>query len=222
MIAFATLFVPLFVVFFQSYFIPSASTIVVDTLVSLINFKPPRKLDLNLNLYGKQTLLVRANSIDEQSQNTTIHFIQFLENYYNNTTNKLTTNKQVNLQLIDTNIGNYVFDKRIEDLRNLVSNYYVALEFNFVANRLRSVLVYYSSMAFHSKAVGLNEVNSLVLAYETDTRLKSIHAVNWPLANKNPDDVDSLMALTDSISAENMFSCLEIMPFTILDVILGK
>lgn len=173
------------------------------------------KLDLNLNLYGEQTLLVSVNSLDEEiSLNESNRFVQFLKNYYNKST---TT---INLNLIDSNINDYVFDKRLEDLRNLFGNYYVGLHFNFEHNQLSSLLVYYSSMVFHSQAIGLNEANSLVMAYETDMRITKIRTFNKPIIiPEKKFDFDSIMNQDDEMILP---LCMEFLPFSILDLILGK
>lgn len=225
-IAFVTLVVPALILFVQSYFMPSASTLIVDSLNDFLHMKPLPKLDLNLDIYGPQTLLIAVKCKDRESNEKCQAFRSFSEKHYEH-------RPKIKLEIFDKadSIGDYIYEQRLKDLRNLVGKYYVGIEFEFANERLESVLIHYSSMVYHSQAVGVNEVNSLLLGFVSDAKINSIKTINWPqsttyitnvnltqaqVENDEEDDEDEI-----TFSPENIFSCYEIPPFTILDVVIG-
>lgn len=116
----------------------------------------------------------------------------------------------------------FIFAKRLQKPLNLVRNYYLAFEFKFAAKRLSTVVIYYNSIAYHSLAVGLNEANSLLLAYLTGSLANTIRTDNSPRnTERNSFYSNEMFMGDDELSPSSFLSCIEAPPFSVFDVIIG-
>lgn len=230
----ASLLLPALVLFL--YISTQSKTSTIDTFIrDLLVSQPLQRLELSLDLYpSPQKLVISPTALDSDSNDQVEKFTRFLSQFYSS------RNKSIQLEIyptrsssitIDENdddegeqpMEKYINAKRLEKPLNLARNYYLGFEFKFAAKRLATVVIYYNSLAYHSLAVGLNEANSIIMAYLTGSLANTIRTDNSPRNAERNSFYQSEMMTTmgDEISPSNFLSCIEAPPFSVFDVIIG-
>lgn len=200
-----------------------SKTSLIDSLIQeFLTIEPAPPLELSLDTYGpeRQVLLVSSLAIDTESSEEAAKFARFAQEVYKQRRNN------IHLEILtaeskSSDIGKYIYAKRLEKPVNYIRNYLVGLEFKFAAKKLASVVIYSSSMAHHTQAVGLNEANSLVFAYTTGSVANSIRTINWPKNLNQTFNIPANLAAGQDLSLTSFLSCFEIPPFSIYDIVIG-
>lgn len=217
----STLLAPSLILLLCIYFIPSASNLAINIFDNYFNIKTLPHIRLDFDLYPiKQTILYKIES-DELSADETSRFENILRNYFS--TRYANKHRLVRLDShSNQTIDKFIYQKRTGDLRNLVLDYFLAFDIVFKNSELSNVIIFYSSMAYHLLPVGLNEINGVILSYLTNQTIKSINTVNWPLVRKTDSDMIKILSTMkqDNLNQENIFSCVQVVPFSVLDTIL--
>lgn len=116
--------------------------------------------------------------------------------------------------LSNNSIAEYVLQKRKLDIRNLVGNYYTAMNFSIIDSSSLFTTIYYSTLAYHSSASMINEMSNLLLAfYNSNSLSKTITTYNAPIPGN-----DSLYTGNDFLK---YLSCIDILPLSMLNYING-
>jgi hypothetical protein len=210
MIAIFTILFPIVLQTVLASIIPSASSIVTSTLNNLIYRFAIPEYELTLANYSNHILLYKINSTNQaEIEKFRKTFLDFENDRYGRT--------KMSIQEITGNesIDNYLYAKRKEDVNNLVSNFYVGVEFKLDESGIFNSVAYYSNFAYHSSASILNEINSFYLSSKTANRFKEIRTINAPIAVSKIEESD--------INTEGLQSldCFESIPFSFLDFING-
>lgn len=115
------------------------------------------------------------------------------------------------LKLDADEVNEYVFSLRKSNIKNLISKYYVGMSLNLTNTSQLSVTGYFSSMAFHSSANIINEIDNIVLTYLTNDLGKSIKTENVPLAANN--------SLSGTSNFLEVLACIDSLPVSLLNFI---
>ena len=109
------------------------------------------------------------------------------------------------------NVSSTVLQARKNDVNSLVSNYYTGMSFNLVNSTTLYATAYYSTFAYHSPGVALNEISNLILAYYSSNSLtKTISTYNTPIA--------ATSTLTGNTFVDYL-ACLDTLPLSILNFV---
>jgi hypothetical protein len=112
-------------------------------------------------------------------------------------------------KLANDSVASYVLQKRKDDVKNLVGNYYTGLSFNVTAS-LIYFKAYYSTLAYHSSASVINEVSNILLAYYSSNNInKTIKTYNSPISSS------SLLSGNDLL---DVLACIDILPVSLLSL----
>jgi len=114
-------------------------------------------------------------------------------------------------ELSTRNISEYVLEKRKTDLKYLVEDFFLGMNFNVTGIDKIYATLYFSSLALHSSAVAVNELSNLLLAYHTKSIRKTISTLNSPLASN-----DSLYTGNDFLE---YLACIDVLPVSLLNMI---
>ena len=107
-------------------------------------------------------------------------------------------------------INDDVLKLRQESISNLISNYYMGMSLSYVSNTVYAKLQY-STMAFHSGAALLNNIDNLILQVITGSNTQSITTVNAPIASQ--------YTMSNSSSYLEILACLDSLPVSLLNFI---
>ena len=178
--------------------IPSSSTL-INSIRGIVSNSG--SYELSMTDYGKNTLPYTLNG----NVNTTK-----LQNYV--TDLYVSSNRPgITLSPLSSDVNDYVLAQRKSNLQNIYSNYYYGMSLNLTGPTQLNVIGYYNSMAFHSSANILNEIDNLILVvannYSTDTRISTI---NSPLSS------DFLSNATNFLE---ILACVDSLPVTLLNFI---
>ena len=139
-------------------------------------------------------------SNDDANQTARSHFLQYFD--------KSRLPNVDLLELKSDNINEYVLELRKSDpYKNLVMNYFGGLSLNYSNNLLYSK-IYFSSMAHHSSASLINEMNNFNLFMMTNKSNRSITTLNKPLKAN--------MFLSMSNNYIEFLACLDVLPVSTL------
>lgn len=199
MLATITLIFPLLLELVFAIVIPSQTNLDNQQDV-LPEIKPSRTL--NINDYGINQLAYSLNG-----SYSTLPIESLLENFYtaeNRPSVRL-------LKVVTDNTSNFIFEKRKMDVKNLVRDFYIGMSFNITSDSSFFATIYYSTMAFHSSALALNEITNLILNFVTNSYNKSITTINTPLSSG-----DNFIRNNDFLSN---LACIDILPTSILNLI---
>nr|UOU03315.1 ATP-binding cassette subfamily A3-like 2 [Brachionus rubens] len=118
----------------------------------------------------------------------------------------------VTLSQLDNDLVNeHVLSLRKSDIKNMLKNYYVGMSLNLTNTSKLSVTGYFSSLAFHSSANLINEIDNLVLTYLTNDPTRSIKTENVPLAANN--------TLSGTSNFLELLACIDSLPVSLLNFI---
>ena len=194
-----TLTFPILLEIIFSFLIPSQTNLINETKQNL-EFKTARKLD-----------------IKDYNRN---QFIYFLNGTYSTDKVKIlldiiyTKQNKPNVNLFQSdfsNISDYVLDKRKNDIKNLVNDYYFGMQLNVISDSKFSANLYYSTMAFHSSSVILNELTNLYLKFLTNDLTKTITTYNSPITLNEATFVSN--GFLDNLA------CIDVLPTSLLNLI---
>ena len=156
---------------------------------------------LALNSYGSNTLYYYLNG----TVSTTT-----LQNYI--TTQYASSG--VTLSQISDDPTSVVLNLRKGDIRNTINNYYMGMELNLAAANKLTAVSYFSSMAFHSSANMLNEIDNLLLYVSTGYGTTySISTINSPIAQNS--------SAPSRASYLNSLACVDSFPVTLLNFVMA-
>ena len=184
-----------------SKFIPSTALILTNAFNSFTYRKSIPELSLDLKNYGTQILPVRIKNGEDASLD------KWLNQYFENKAELLFKNELAS-------VNKFVYDERMNNLRNFFSNYYAGLDLEeYKKNNLTQVkgVLYYSTLVYHSSATILNEMNSFLLAYYSNNTKKTIKTLNAPITVLN-DQISNL-----SLDSLQVLNCIEAIPFSFID-----
>lgn len=171
--------------------------------------KELQTLRIDINNYGAgQTLIYGVNDSNPLSQ-----FDRVISNFYS---------KRANLNLVKVNESpnEYVTEMRRTKFSSLYNDYFVGMKWKINSNNYSDINTfdvnntqidaYYSTMAYHSPAIIINEISNLLLSLLNSNNLdKSITTFNTPLSSN------------DSIYVGNEFlkylGCFDILPLSIFN-----
>lgn len=127
---------------------------------------------------------------------------------YINSVYTSTSRPNVNLNLItNADINNYVLSLRGSGLyKNLLKDYYAGMNLNYTGSVLYAN-AYFSSLAFHSSASIINEINTLNLMTLAGDSTKSIRTYNIPYKQNS----------TTSNSFLDSLACIDTLPLSLLN-----
>ena len=112
------------------------------------------------------------------------------------------------LELDNQNVNEYVLNLREQDsYRNLVNNYFAGMILNYTNSKLYSTL-YFNSMALHSSASLINEINSIYLIMLTNDSSRSITTYNKPL--------EASQYLNNANYYDEFIGCLDVLPSSLI------
>jgi hypothetical protein len=211
-ITFLAIFGPFLFILFTYSVMPSSTSLLSGAVSSLFNQEQNTKsIDLSVDFYGKRPFRVpiELKSLESAgNENATNAFGKFVESYFQ------TKTRHTKVERIpqEQNLNKYVLEKRIETFKNTIRDYLFGFVFEF-GSKLENARIYINSMAYHSNGVGLNELNSLLLAYYTNKT--EFRVRNAPIRAKSEFDVD-----LKSIDFSFM-NCIETLPFSTLDFQFG-
>lgn len=154
---------------------------------------------LSTGNYSKQTLPYYINGSSAYATTQSI-----LTNYYSSS--KMSGVQLLNMQT-DT-INDYVLTLRHQNIKNIINDYFVGLSLNQTNSTYLEAIVYYSTLAFHSSANVLNDIDNILLAMLTNDATKSISTTNKPIAANG------------SLSSNNyleVLACIDSLPVSLLD-----
>jgi hypothetical protein len=157
-----------------SYILPSTEVLVDELGGTKIN---KGSYTFNINDYKSHTLPVRFNST-----NSLRSLDQLLAKFY-----ALSRRPYVRLVRVENSTNEFVANKRKSNLGSLLNDYYMAIEWRVVNDTKNEVgdlniVGYYSTMAYHSPGILLNEISNLLLAWLNSNNLnKRISTRNTPI-----------------------------------------
>jgi hypothetical protein len=187
--------------------IPSTSSALTSIYNTMINRQHIPAYKLDISNYGNQRVPYSVSS-SNKSAKLEETLLQLFENRIRNLKQRV--------EFINTgneSVDDYVYSKRLEDLKNLVSDYFVGLSLSLNKNNDIEGVGYYSSLALHSAASILNEIGSLLLAFYSNNPNRSIQTINSPVTVLDNSTVNLSSIKLDIIS------CIETMPFSFIDFI---
>ena len=123
------------------------------------------------------------------------------------------------LEKIDANfsIPSFILQKRKDNLKNLVNNYYTAYSFDVYNSSVVFATAYFSTMVYHSSATILNEITNIFLAFynsNNSNSKKTITTYNTPI----PRNSTSILDFND-LNFLKYLSCIDILPLSTLNYI---
>lgn len=186
--------------------IPSSSSLVTELFDKVFGRKYIPNVDLNIDSFGTQIFNYKITG--SKSETVDSLFKEF--NINRKFRNKINFNLIQNEKL---SVDDYVFYKRTNETKNLIKDYFFGIEID--SDNINSILGLHSTLAFHSSATILNEMNSFLYAYYSNNMKKSIRSYNSPISVGKDTSLPSDVKL-DTLE---VLSCIEIMPFSFLDYI---
>lgn len=183
-----------------AFMIPSQTNLLTQSSGEKIIFKKTR--NLTTTFYNNNHLPYYLNGTYSTGQ---------LRNLFGKI---YTKENKPNIQLISVNtnnISNYVLGLRKRDIKNLVNDYYFGMSLNMTGDSKFSASLYYSTMAFHSSGVVLNELTNLMLKFYTNNLNKSITTYNAPFSLLSNDYANSNNFLQN-------LACIDVLPTSILNL----
>lgn len=194
-LAIIMLFLPFLLEIIFSSIIPSNSTLINSIRGVVKNYGSYELTPYN---YSTQTV---PYSLTSSAPTTNI------ESYLN-----ARFSNAITLEKVSSNLNDYVLDKRKNDIKNLVRNYYMGMSLNLSSADKLYATIYFSSMAYHSSANILNEIDNLILYVASNyTSQYKINTINAPLASNT--------SLSSSNQLLEVLPCLDTMPFSLLNFI---
>lgn len=204
MICIFTLVLPVLVLSLLTSVVPSTSKILSNTLDSVFGRDHIEPYVFDITKYGKQNLIYEITGTKAK-----IALENFNKVYKNNSKITLINSREYNKKVDD-----FVYHKRKQDSNNLISKYFFGIEIDSDKNNF---IGYYSTLIYHSSATILNEINSLLLGFLTNNMKRSIKTINAPVSIGK----SSVLPSNFSYNQLDIFSCLEIIPFSFIDYIFG-
>jgi hypothetical protein len=177
------------------------------SLISKLNGNPDSILQariLDIGDYGPQTMLYSVTESDNSNTDLTVLF----DNFYSRPSKASIQPIRIDHASVDA----YIMQARKQNLKNLFSTYYAAMEFNrnsTESSDFDAVTIFYSTLAYHSSANVLHELGNLLLAYYNNNSLtKTIQTRNHPI--RNNQSIKNFY---------NLLSCYDIMPISVFSLI---
>lgn len=193
------LFSPFILELIFALVIPSQTNLINQT-EKKIQFKSAR--ELNINDYGKHKIALYLNGT-----HSTATVNNLLNSFY---TPENRPDTQL-LQLSTNKIASFILEQRKLDVKNLVNNYYFGMSLNVTSDTKFYADLYFSTMAFHSSAIILNEITNLLLKFLTNDFNKTITTINAPISLNQ-----TIIKGDDFISN---LACIDVLPVSILNLI---
>ena len=131
----------------------------------------------------------------------------------NSLVKNLINTSTVTLEFVsNATLDNYVMEKRKDDAKNIVNNYYMGFSINISSTNEIQVSSFYSTLAYHSCAVVTNLVDNILLAFlNSYSTNMSITTYNTPLASNS------------TVYRGNRFlkylACFDVLPLSLLNIL---
>lgn len=187
------LFFPFLIECILAAVLPSQQTI-INSIRGTISAVGTQDLSRTITNYGKQIVPYYLNDSTNSSQLSII-----LRDIYTSSNKPGLTLTQLN----STKLNDYVLNRRKSNLTAFLYDYYVGMGFSIVNSSYFEATGYYSTMAYHSSATILNEINNILLKYYTGNKNKSLTTINSPLpsdgSSLNKTDILDVLACIDSL-----------------------
>ena len=178
--------------------IPSQSTL-IDSLRGIV--KSSGSYELSVNNYSTQTIPYYTYGSDSSSNLDSI-----LASLYTQA-----KRPSITLEKVSSDVNDYVLQQRKSDIKNLLSKYYQGMHFNLTNSKLYATL-FFNSMAFHSSANMLNEIDNILLYLANGNSMaKTINTINAPLSSNS-----SLSSTTNFLE---ILACIDSLPVSLLNFI---
>ncbi len=157
--------------------------------------------NLRLTDYGNQTIPYHILA----KQNFDGNFMErVVKSVYSN-------RPEVNLVRLKNNtVNDYVFEKRLKSWKNFVNDYFVGFRIDMRNQFEPQMTVYYSTLAYHSSANILHDMNNLLLRYMTNDENMSITTYNAPLAS-----YETYTTTTNNL--QDVLACLDTLPLSLIN-----
>jgi hypothetical protein len=197
-LALITLFLPFVLEVLVCCIIPSGTNLVY----SITGVKNAAGASYNLEISNYQAFTI-PYSINGDSSS----FQNLLSTFY-------TTSNRPGITLQNCsydNISSIALKLRKDNIQNLVSSYYTGMSFNIVNSSQLYAHAYYSTYAYHSPGIIINEISNLILAYYSSNNLtKSIKTVNSPISSNSSQNGNDFLSF---------LPCLDTLPLSIFNFI---
>jgi len=124
-----------------------------------------------------------------------------------------TSNKPgIRLSLMnDNSLSAYVLSLRKTNMTAFLNDYYAGMSFNLLNTSYLQITGYYSTLAYHSSATVLNEMNNVLLKYYTNNSTYTLTTVNSPLSASSSQTNDSILGYV------KILPCIDMFPMTLID-----
>nr|UOU03316.1 ATP-binding cassette subfamily A3-like 3 [Brachionus rubens] len=218
---FKALFIKRFRIFIRRYFLALTiiilplliqifSALIVPTKTNLVNkydnsLRYAGRINLNIQNYGKFRMVYHIAN----SSYSDIPLRSMIKKFYK-------TQNRPNVDLLEIkqdNVSSFILNEQKSNLKYQTDDFYMAMSLNITNSEKFQAILYYSTLAFHSSAVMLNEISNLILTFITNDVSKSITTINAPLLSNN-----SLYNGNDLIE---FLACLDILPVSILNSVIA-
>ena len=192
------LFLPFVMEGLLSSVIPSQSTL-IDSIRGIV--KSSGSYELSVNNYSTQTIPYYTYGSDSSANLDSI-----LASLYTQA-----NRPSITLEKVNSDVNDYVLQQRKNDIKNLISKYYQGMHFNLTNSKLYATL-FFNSMAFHSSANMLNEIDNILLYLANGNSMaKTINTINAPLSSNS-----SLSSTTNFLE---ILACIDSLPVSLLNFI---
>lgn len=175
-------------------------TSLINSIRGIVNVVGTQDLSTTIKNYGNQKLPYRIEgAVDVTSLNTTF------QNFYT-----AANRPGINLVQLDTSeINDYVLNIRKANVSAFLYDYFVGMSFNLTNSSYLQATGYYSTLAFHSSAVVLNEMNNILLKYYSNNNSWTLATVNSPLSSDS--------SLSNQTNFLEVLACIDSFPVSLLN-----
>lgn len=106
-------------------------------------------------------------------------------------------------------ISDLVLDIRKSNLTAFIYDYFVGMQFNLVNSTYLQANGYFSTLAYHSSAVVLNEIDNVLLKYYTNDNTKSLTTINSPISSDS--------SLSNQTNFLEVLACIDSFPVSLIN-----
>jgi hypothetical protein len=109
-----------------------------------------------------------------------------------------------------SSINNNILNIKKSNLTALINDYYIGMNLNYINNTLYAT-AYYSTLAYHTSASIINNIDNLILQIIVGDNSKSLNTINSPLASSG--------SLSNTTNYLLLLACLDSLPISLLNFI---
>ena len=179
--------------------IPGQSTL-INSIRGIVSVLGTQNFSSTVLNYGRQTVpYYLQGSIDTTSVSTILN-------------NTYTSSNKPGLSLTsmaNSNISDYVLGLRKTNTTAFLYDYFIGMSFNLVNSSYLTASGYYSTLAYHSSATVLNEINNVLLKFYTNNSKLTLTTVNSPISSDS--------SLSNNTGFLNVLACIDSFPISLLN-----